>query len=59
VEQLKRAIRAFKSEFQTSEGESLVVNEAEPDAMAADEVGQEKVKRYQRPKVTAAGERRG
>jgi F-type H+-transporting ATPase subunit alpha len=58
VEQLKRAAAEFKRQFQTSEGQPLV-NEAPAEAMGADEVGQETVKRYSRPRVTAAGERRG
>jgi F-type H+/Na+-transporting ATPase subunit alpha len=58
VESLKRAIGAFKQEFQTSEGEQLVVNEPEVEAMDAGEVGREKVTRYRQPQVTAAGERR-
>ena len=39
VEALKRAIGQFKQEFQTSEGEQLIVNEPEAEAMEADEVG--------------------
>jgi F-type H+-transporting ATPase subunit alpha len=50
VEQLKRAMGGFKQEFQTSEGKSLVVNEAPAEAMDADEVGQETVKRYRQPR---------
>ena len=50
VEALKRAIGAFKQEFQTSEGKALVVNEAPAEAMDADEVGQETVKRYRQPR---------
>jgi F-type H+-transporting ATPase subunit alpha len=46
VEQLKKAIGAFKRQFQTAEGKPLV-REDEPEAMEADEVGQEKVTRYQ------------
>jgi len=49
VEALKRAIAEFKREFQTSEGKTLV-NEAPAEAMDADEVGQETVKRYHRPR---------
>jgi F-type H+-transporting ATPase subunit alpha len=49
VEQLKRAVGDFKQEFQTSEGEQLIVNEPEAEAMDADEVGQEKVTRYRQP----------
>ena len=58
VESLKRAIAEFKREFQTSSGETLV-NEAPAEAMEAGEVGREKVTRYTKPQVTAAGERRG
>jgi F-type H+-transporting ATPase subunit alpha len=58
VESLKRAIAEFKREFQTSSGETLV-NEAPAEAMEAGEVGREKVTRYHKPQVTAAGERRG
>jgi F-type H+-transporting ATPase subunit alpha len=50
VEQLKQAIGAFKTQFQTSSGEALVVNEAPAEAMDADEVGQETVKRYRPPR---------
>jgi F-type H+-transporting ATPase subunit alpha len=52
VEALKNAIAAFKKEFQTSEGEPLVINEPEVEAMDADEVGQEKVTRYRQPLPT-------
>jgi F-type H+/Na+-transporting ATPase subunit alpha len=48
VEQLKQAIDKFRRQFQTSEGQPLI-REAEPEAMDADEVGQEHVTRY-RPK---------
>jgi F-type H+-transporting ATPase subunit alpha len=58
LERLKKAVAAFKTEFQTSEG-SMLVNEAPPEAMDAGEVGREKVTRYHKPQVTAAGERRG
>ncbi len=57
VEQLKRAIADFKKQFQTSEGQ-LLVNEPPAEAMDADAVGREKVTRYHKPQVTAAGERR-
>jgi F-type H+/Na+-transporting ATPase subunit alpha len=57
VERLKSAVNEFKKQFQTSEGEPLI-KEAAPHAMDAGEVGQEKVTRYQRPQVTASGERR-
>jgi len=57
VEELKRAIAEFKRQFQTSGGQPLV-NEAPAEAMDAAEVGREKVTRYTRPQVTAAGERR-
>jgi len=49
VEALKRAMAQFKREYQTSEGEQLIVNEPEAEAMEADEVGQEKVTRYRQP----------
>jgi F-type H+-transporting ATPase subunit alpha len=49
VEALKRAIGQFKQEYQTSEGEQLIVNEPEAEAMDSDEVGQEKVTRYRQP----------
>jgi F-type H+-transporting ATPase subunit alpha len=52
VEALKRAIGAFKNEFQTSEGKQLVVNEPEAEAMDSDQVGQEKVTRYKQPQPT-------
>jgi F-type H+/Na+-transporting ATPase subunit alpha len=58
AERLKQAMAAFKNEFQTAAGEPLI-NEPEPEAMEAEEVGRETVRRYQRPKITAAGERRG
>jgi F-type H+-transporting ATPase subunit alpha len=50
VEQLKQAIGTFKTQFQTSSGEALVVNEAPAEAMDAGEVGQETVKRYRPPR---------
>jgi F-type H+/Na+-transporting ATPase subunit alpha len=49
VEALKKAITAFKKEFQTSEGEPLVINEPDVEALDADEVGREKVTRYRPP----------
>ena len=49
IEALKRAIGSFKTQFQTSEGEQLIVNEAETEAMDSDDVGQEKVTRYKQP----------
>jgi F-type H+-transporting ATPase subunit alpha len=49
IEALKRAIGQFKQEYQTSEGEQLIVNEPEAEAMDSDEVGQEKVTRYRQP----------
>jgi F-type H+/Na+-transporting ATPase subunit alpha len=49
VEALKRAIGQFKQEYQTSEGQQLIVNEPEAEAMEAGEVGQEKVTRYRQP----------
>jgi F-type H+-transporting ATPase subunit alpha len=58
VEALKKAVAAFKREFQTSEGKTLVDNEPPVEAMDAGEVGQEKVTRYRQPQVTAAGEPR-
>ena len=48
VDRLKRATAEFKGQFQTSAGEPLV-KEAEPEAMESEDVGQEKVTRYQRP----------
>jgi F-type H+-transporting ATPase subunit alpha len=55
AEQLKKAIAAFKRQFQTAEGKSLA-KEAEPDAMDAEDVGQEKVTRYQqRPPAQQRG----
>jgi len=47
VDRLKRATAEFKGQFQTSAGEPLV-KEAEPEAMESEDVGQEKVTRYQR-----------
>ncbi len=58
VEQLKKAIAAFKAQFQVTGGAPLI-KEAEPEAMHAEEVGREKVTRYSKPQTTAAGERRG
>ena len=58
VDALKKALAAFKQEFQTAGGGTLVGHEAEAEAMEADEVGRETVKRYRPPQVTAAGERR-
>jgi F-type H+-transporting ATPase subunit alpha len=55
VDALKKAIAAFKREFQTSEGKSLVVNEAEAEAMQAGDVGQEKVTRYKQPRPANQG----
>ena len=46
---MTKAIQAFKGQFRTSEGKSLV-NEPEADAMEADEVGQETIKAQGRPK---------
>jgi len=57
AERLKKAIAAFKSQFQTSAGEPLI-KEAAPKPMEAEEVGREKVTRYTKPQKTAAGERR-
>jgi F-type H+-transporting ATPase subunit alpha len=57
IEQLKKVIKEFKKQFQTSAGEPLI-KEAEPKPMEADEVGREKVTRYTKPQKTAAGERR-
>src|SRR4051812_24291923 len=54
VEALKSAIGAFKQEFQTSEGNQLVVNEPDAEAMDSDEVGQEKVTRYKQPRPAAS-----
>ena len=51
---MKKAIADFKRQFQTSAGESLV-KEAEPEAMDAEERGQEKVTRYQRPQPQQQG----
>src|SRR5215207_1700701 len=50
IDAMKKAIAAFKQEFQTSEGKSLVVNEPEAEAMEAGDVGQEKVTRYRPPR---------
>ena len=55
IEALKKAIAAFKREFQTSDGKSLVVNEAEAEAMQAGDVGQEKVTRYKQPRPANQG----
>ncbi|MEP6696885.1 MAG: F0F1 ATP synthase subunit alpha [Pseudonocardiales bacterium] len=46
IEQLKKAIEAFKKQFETGEGDSLKLNEAEAQAMDADDVDQETVKKY-------------
>jgi F-type H+-transporting ATPase subunit alpha len=60
VDQLKKAITAFKRQFQTADGTPLV-KEAEAEAMDANEVGQETVTRYQRsrpqPPAGDAGKR--
>jgi F-type H+-transporting ATPase subunit alpha len=56
--ELKKAVEEFKDQFETSEGKPLRVNEPTPDAMGADEVGQEKVTRYAQQARTAAGEKR-
>ena len=50
VDALKKAVAAFKQEFQTAEGGTLVGHEAEAEAMEAGEVGQEKVTRYKQPR---------
>ncbi len=55
VDALKKAIAAFKQEFQTTDGGTLVGHEAEPEAMEAGEVGQEKVKRYKQPRPVERG----
>ena len=55
VDALKKAIASFKNEFQTSDGESIVVNEADAEAMEAGDVGQEKVKRYKQPRPANQG----
>ena len=46
VESLKRAIEAFKRQFQTDEGEGLHASDEPVEPMDADEVKQEKVTRY-------------
>ncbi len=46
IEQLKAAIEKFKKQFETGDGDSLQVNEADVEAMEADEVEQEKIKKY-------------
>ncbi len=43
VQSLERAVEAFYGQFTTSDGESLVVNEPEAEAMDASERGQERV----------------
>jgi F-type H+/Na+-transporting ATPase subunit alpha len=48
VSQLEDAVGKFKQQFTPSSGESLV-NEPEPDAMDADEVDQEAIRRYRPP----------
>jgi F-type H+-transporting ATPase subunit alpha len=54
ADELKRAMDAFKRQFQTAEGKPLA-REEDFEAMDSDEVGQEKVTRYQqRPPSTAA-----
>jgi len=54
IDGLKKAITAFRREFQTSEGKPLVVDEPQAEAMNADQVGQEKVTRYrQQPRPAA------
>ena len=55
VDALKAAVAAFKQEFQTTDGGTLVGHEAEPEAMEAGEVGQEKVKRYKQPRPAERG----
>jgi len=44
IERLVKIVNDFKAEFTASDGSSVVVNEAEADAMDADEVGHESVK---------------
>jgi F-type H+/Na+-transporting ATPase subunit alpha len=55
IEALKRAITSFKNEFQTSSGDSIIVNEADAEAMEAGDVGQEKVTRYKQPRPASQG----
>ncbi|MEN3356340.1 MAG: F-type H+/Na+-transporting ATPase subunit alpha, partial [Mycobacteriales bacterium] len=57
IEQLKKAIGAFKGQFQTAEGKPLKEEAAE--AMDAGEVGQEKVTRYQQRPPAPAGSGQG
>jgi F-type H+-transporting ATPase subunit alpha len=54
VDRLRKAITEFEGQFQTSAGEPLV-KEAEPEAMETEDVGQEKVTRYQRPQPQQQG----
>ena len=44
IERLVKIVNDFKAEFTASDGSSVVVNEAEAEAMDADEVGHESVK---------------
>ncbi len=46
VELLKKAIASFKKQFETGSGDALNLNEPDAEAMDADEVGQETVKKY-------------
>ncbi len=46
IEALKKAIEAFKKQFETGEGDSLKLNEPEAEAMDADDEGRESVKKY-------------
>jgi F-type H+-transporting ATPase subunit alpha len=55
ADELKRAMDAFKRQFQTGEGKPLA-REGDYEAMDSDEVGQEKVTRYQqRPPAAKQG----
>jgi F-type H+/Na+-transporting ATPase subunit alpha len=43
VQSLEKAVEAFYGQFTTSDGETLVINEPEAEAMDASERGQERV----------------
>jgi F-type H+-transporting ATPase subunit alpha len=56
VQTLQDAINAFKRTFESSGGESLVVDEESEDPLEAVELGQEKVAKYAPPAPPADGE---
>ena len=59
IESLKKAIGEFKKQFETGSGDALNLNEPDAEAMDADEVGQETVKKYtKKPAKKPAAEKK-